>query len=147
MPDIAPLGYIIGGGCDREHRARKVREETMLVIINHYLNEKLIVKAGPGWFRLKKNLDVDWRELERIAGPGADVKIAWYRFKQDLVPAIQEKGKKFRFRLKQLKKWAESVAALQLGMDAESPLGPWEFGYAKAHADGLYQKRKQMNDF
>lgn len=157
MPEIHPeYGYIIGGGCDKAHRERVQREHGILSALEHYVDRGLIRVSGRGWWKLIRwRRTTHFRVTENLANgypAGAKTRpqstagraIGFYRFEQELVPAILRRGKSFR--MSQLRNWCACVAACEFGMDGETPLGPWQHGFTKPHHDGMFQKRLAGGD-
>ncbi len=134
------LGYIIGGECDKKHRARKTRTDSGELCLAYLIENKYIIETSPGWYRLKKEPNLGWRKMEELAGPGdANVKIGWYRIFQEILPAIKKRSKAFRF--KWLYNWNYVMQSYELGVDAPTPFPPYRFGLAPPHHDLMYKKR------
>ena len=143
-------GYIIGGGCDQAHRDRAARERGGSDAVDWLKDARALRHAGGGWWALtrretKAERELDWRAKEAITGAGAQRKVGVYRVFNDLLPAFRKRGRKFR--IGYFLKCVDQIEGFEFGIAAETPLGPYETGYAKPHRDAMYQSRKNDGNF
>ena len=67
MVRLAKEGYIIGGKCDRTHRAREARERGAKHFLN-WMKRENCFSYNRGWYRLKKQLLPKSEEMWALCG-------------------------------------------------------------------------------
>jgi hypothetical protein len=147
---IAKEGYIIGGKCDRVHKARAKREEGTKYFLA-WMKKKNCFSHTRGWYKVVKMLYPPRKEMYRLGGLyGGDFEIGMYRLRQEVMEQLYEKGKAFRWDW--MERWVVDIASFEFGCKSESPLSiinpdeKFEWGLCPAHRDDIYQSRKKRGD-
>ena len=148
---IAKEGYIIGGRCDKTHKARLGRERGAEYFLN-WMVDKNCFSCTRGWYKVVKELHPPRKQMYRLGGLyGGDFEIGMYRLKQEVIEQLYEKGKAFRW--KWILRWVKDIASFEFGFYSESPLSiinpdeKFEWGLCPAHRDDIYQSRKARGGF
>jgi hypothetical protein len=142
---IHPLGFIIGGNCDRLHKERARRENAAAAVVAILLENKFVVPCRGGW-RVGK-LPRSFGLIAMKFGRGsADREIAFWRVVQSLLPALKKQKKPFT--LKRLNLLARDVQkfTFELGGSLD-PIRIQGSIYGQAHYSKMYEQRKKAGHF
>ncbi len=146
MPKLHPMGFIIGGNCDRLHKERSTREAAVPEIVMMILEEGLIVPAGNGKYRVAKlPKSFGFQKVMAFGGGSAQKELAAWRVLQTLLPALRKQSKSFT--LKRLKHLASEIQ--KFTFDIGGSLDPIRIVGAlnPPHYPRLYEKRKAAGHF
>lgn len=147
---IAKEGYIIGGNCDKAHRARSKREDGARYFLN-WMVRKNCFSCIRGWYRVVKELYPPRKQMYLLGVlHGGDFEIGIHRLQQEVINQLYKKQKSFRWEW--IERWADGIAALEFGVEMDTPLSiisPGEkckFGLCLPWRDDIYQARKARGD-
>jgi hypothetical protein len=142
---IHPLGFIIGGNCDRLHRERARRESAAPAVVAMLLEEKYVVPCRGGYRVAKLPRKFGWEKIMAFGRGSADREIAAWRVLQSLLPALRKQKKPFT--LKNLNALAQDVQKFTFELGGSLDPIRIQGVYGQPHYPKMYEKRKKLGHF
>lgn len=144
MVKIHPLGFIIGGNCDRLHKERACREGVASAVVMMLIENKLVVPCRGGYkvAKLPRSLG---KEAMAFGRGSADREIAFWRVVQSLLPALRKQRKPFT--LKRLNFLARDIQKFTFEIGGSLDPIRIQGAYGNPHRSKIYDERKKAGHF
>ena len=133
---LHPDGFILGGVCHRRLNDRLGREAGAWMAWADAQDQGCLVKQSRGRFRFVKAV----KRRERGDHGGGNRENGYSRACEEIFGQLLEARR--RFTSPMMARWLDAIAALEFGVAADSPLGPFTTGLipGKVGDDVVYKK-------